>query len=175
MVEVLLDADEIAAVQLLGTDRVVGIDRRIPAFGYRPVGDVAALARGRESVEEDLIPHSVVEPSRRRMCRGDPEVVGIGYVVVMEARPVQPGVAGRAAFEQEAVVGQWVVQRDVGDPPGDLVAVHALPVDRGVGQRRLRIGHRSDADTVGLIRRRHADPDPNAVTRREGARTGEQR
>ena len=162
VVEVLDDAVEVTAVELLGDDVLLEAHRLVPRHRHSPLGDVALVLgdRAGEAVGEDLVDHGARRPGRRRPVGGDAEVRGVGHVPLVHPGAVEPQVCRGAALEDEPVVGHGVVHDDVSRPPRVRLG---LPLDRRVDEERLGVGrephvHRRDTRLVG-----HPDPHRDGV------------
>ncbi len=159
VVEVVDDPVEVAAVQLQGRARVAALVDHLVVPGRRdrprrrraPVGREGAG----EAVGEDLVDEPVAGPVRCGVVRGHLEVERVRPVVLDHAGSGHPALA-RAAHDQEAVVRDGVVDRQLADPP-DRPAV--LAVDAALVEDRLGVVRRPDPDRVDRVG--GGDPQPN--------------
>ena len=154
VVEVLGDAVQVAAVELHGRARVAALedDLVVPLRRQRPVRDLPLVGRGRagEAVGEDLVDDAVATPVGCGRVGGQPEVDGVGQVVAHQPGAGQPLLlalpVGEGAHEEEAVVRDRVVHRQVALPPHHVAG----------GGRRRRV-----EDRLGVVRR----PQPDRLDR----------
>ena len=166
------DAVEVTAVVLERRLRTATDDRVVPRLRDRPVrrGPVDRL---REPVREDLVEHGSRRPRRRGRMGRDPEVGGVGDVVLVQAFPVQPPVPVRHAVEQPAVVHHRVVDPDVAAQPQLVVG---LAVDRRLGELLLAVDVGPEQGLRHAARPRHPEehrdgvPDVRCEVRHVGRR-----
>ena len=165
VVEVLGDAVEVAAVELVADLVALGLAREdgvAPGGRDRPVRHRRppyGAPRAGEAVGEDLVDDRLARPRRRRdVVADEPEVAGVGDVSPVHPGRVEPGVAGRPTREDEAVRRRGVVHDDPPAPPGlALVAAPAVDPQRD----EVRLGVVDDAGVHPVQRGLAGDAHPH--------------
>ncbi len=151
VVEVLLDAAQVAAVQLARRVAAAALRKTIPLARDRPVGPLRSggRTRRRKPVREDLVHDRARVPGRRTRIEREHEVVGSGDLMRMQPEAVHPAIAGRAAVDDPAIADVGIRHLHLRPPP--RLAVRLLVDDR-LGGARLAVGHVPQPD----VRRRTA-------------------
>src|SRR5205085_2971888 len=159
VVEVLLDAAEIAAEPLVGRLRAAAGGQLVPAATDRPLRRLdAETARG-EAVGKNLVNDGLEVPCRPAGIDRHDEVVRVGNVVVDDAEAVQPAVADLAAAQPPAIANERIANGKFGDPP-------AVPVRPRVDDARLPV---LDVAQRDLFDARRAQADDGLVPQRSGS------
>ncbi len=168
VVEVLLDAEQVAAVELVRGGRADVDDGIGPLRGLCPVRQRPRirLFRPREPVGKDLVHHARRRPLGRRRIGDQLEVLGVEGLDRVDPGAVDPQVAAIAHLDQKAVAVHRVLDLDLGLPP--VPAVDRRDHRRD-GEPRLVIRVRSGAhrgDRAELVR----NPDAHAHGLAEGGK-----
>ena len=166
VVELLGDAIEVSAVELLRAPRHDRVDRGVPARGDRPLRRRmrAGLRGAREAVGENLGHHGICQPRRRRRVGDEGEVLGVEGLERVQPGLVEPLHASVLVDEQPAVAVARIADRDGCLPP--LPAVGRAEAD-GIRPFRLVIGIRPRADRgQRTVARRHSQSHGDDVAER---------
>jgi hypothetical protein len=156
VVEMRLDAEEVAAVELVRGLAPSPCRELVPGLADRPLRRRDIEPRRRETVGVDLVDDRADVPLRAAAVEGEDEVVGVGYLVREDPEAVQPGEAEVAAGEQPAVPRPDRERRQRRAPPSLGVG---LGVERGREHAGLAVVHVAEADRVDGRPARHAEAD----------------
>jgi hypothetical protein len=147
VVEVILDAREIAAVVLAIRVAQVRVGGGVPLLRNAPPRRDAALAALSEPVDEHLVHDGVEVPARPAGVAHETEVAERGHLVWMDAVPVQAPVSASAAGKEPAVRDDRAPQRQLGPPPDFPACARRR---RRFDQARLAVPGVSEHDRLGV-------------------------
>ncbi len=154
VVEVRFDPAQVSAEPLERRLRAAPDRELVPVPRDRPRGRHDVDARRRETVRKHLVHDGVEMPVGAAVSRRDHEVLGVGHVVGLDARGVQPRVPVAPACEEPAIRRHRIVDAERRPPPGFCARLTVLLRD---GVARLAVVDETDRDPAGRRRVRHAE------------------
>ncbi len=161
VIEVGRDAIQVTAIELPRRIRAFTDHGIIPRGRPRP-GRRRPVNRFGETIREDLV-HRARGPRRRRFGCAEPEVGGVGNIVVVQALAVEPLITVGAAVHQPAIADDGVADAQLRAQP-EVVLV--LCVNPRLNEFRLTINDHARPRCRDIAGARHPQPDRDRATQR---------